>query len=113
MIRRGDIYLVDLGKAMPGSHLQKFVRPVVVISNDKCNAFSNICNVIPLTTNTRKNIPSHVILEGYGLREKSVAMTEQITTVDQSAIHAENKIGQIDNKSVLDTLLSAIMAQAG
>lgn len=112
-IKRGDIYLVDLGKGEPGSHVQKYKRPVIVISNDKSNTFSHICNVIPLTTNCNKNIPSHVIIQGYGLRERSAAMVEQLTTLDQSAIRTENKIGTIDNKSVLDTLLEAIMAQAG
>lgn len=113
MIRRGDIYMVDLGKAMPGSHIQKYKRPVIIISNDKFNTFSHICNVIPLTTKCSKNIPSHVTIQGYGLRERSAAMIEQITTLDQSAILAGNKIGTIEDRSVLDTLLEAIMSQAG
>ena len=41
-IRKYDIWLADL-PAVPESHVQSGVRPVIVVSNDIANAFSWFC----------------------------------------------------------------------
>ena len=40
MIKRGDVYWVDLNKAFPeGLHYQRNIRPCVIISNEKITSF--------------------------------------------------------------------------
>lgn len=51
-IKRGEIYLVDLGKQI-GS-VQGGVRPVIVISNPQNNLYSPTINILPITS--RKKI---------------------------------------------------------
>ena len=51
MIKRGDVYWVDLNKAFPeGSHYQRNIRPCVIMSNEKNNKFCGMLTVVPLTT---------------------------------------------------------------
>lgn len=111
MIRRGDIYMVNLGKVNGGSHVQKALRPVLVISNDFTNCFSGIVNIIPISSKIGKKCPSHVKIHGYGLDRESVLMIEQITTVDQTLIHGK-PLGKIEDKALLDDIVHTIVMQA-
>ena len=47
-IKRGEIYLVDLGN-QKGS-IQSGKRPVVVISNNMNNKYSPTINILPITS---------------------------------------------------------------
>ena len=41
MIRRGDIYIVDLSKIFPeGKHYQRGRRPCVIVSNNMANKYN-------------------------------------------------------------------------
>jgi len=81
-VKKGQLWYVDFGQRR-GS-LQSGVRPALVDSNDINNRFSNIINVYPLTSNMAKasNIPVHVTVEGFGLKEQSVILIEQDTPID-------------------------------
>lgn len=80
-IRRGDIWFVRSGIEEPQGHEQKNGRPAIVVSNDKGNEFSPTVEVVFLTSKmTKKWIPTHVNLMG---KTPSVALCEQITTVDR------------------------------
>jgi len=60
---RGDIVYVrnDVGKAT-GSEWSKN-RPAIIVSNDACNKFSPVVEVVYTTTSRRKHLlPTHVIL---------------------------------------------------
>ena len=81
-IKRGDIFLADLGESI-GS-VQRGERPVLVVQNNKGNKYSPTVTVIPITTKIHKSkeFPTHTILENIGgLDEKSASMAEQITTI--------------------------------
>ena len=70
-----------------GSHVQNGRRPVVVVSNDMANAHSPVVTVVPLTSNTGKNrLPTHVLLVASGLPVISLALCEQILTVDKACL---------------------------
>lgn len=70
-----------------GSHVQGGSRPVVVVSNNMANAHSPVITVVPLTSNTRKNhLPTHVLLVESGLPVISLALCEQILTIDKSRL---------------------------
>ena len=86
-IKRGDIYLADLGENI-GS-VQRGERPVVVVQNDKGNKYSPTVTVIPITTKIHRSrwFPTHAILDKIGgLDKKSASMAEQITTISKDKL---------------------------
>lgn len=88
-IRRGDIFCAELiGK---GSQ-QTGLRPVIVYSNNTNNMFSPTLNVIPLSAEL-KDLCVHVLIEGCGLKEPSMALLEQLTTINKTQI--KYKIGKL------------------
>jgi mRNA interferase MazF len=80
--KRGEIFLVNLGEN-EGSILNG-IRPAVVVSNNMNNKHSTVIHVSPLTSSqTKTDIPVHVkISTNCGLKEESIILTEQITTID-------------------------------
>lgn len=80
-IKRGQIYLADLNPVM-GSE-QGGVRPVVVIQNDIGNRFSPTVIVAAVTARVKKDMPTHAKLRAMGLLKNSIALLEQIRTIDK------------------------------
>lgn len=67
------------------SHVQSGYRPVVIVSNDMANVHSPVITVIPLTTQNKKPLPTHVQLMPQRGRS-SIALCEQILTVDKACL---------------------------
>ena len=85
--RRGDIYLVDLGKNI-GSE-QGGCRPVLAIQNNVGNHYGPTLIVAPITSRFWKKAsqPTHSVLEGVpNLTSPSVVLTEQIITIDKTRV---------------------------
>ncbi len=80
-VKRGQIYIADLNPVR-GSE-QGGIRPVVVIQNDAGNMFSPTVIVAAITAKDKKNIPTHVYLKSEALFKESVALLEQIRTIDK------------------------------
>ena len=83
-IKRGGIYLAALDPVM-GHEIAK-TRPVLVISNDKNNMFSDTITILPITSkNVKKIYPFEVVLaKGKGnLPKKSKIKADQIRTLDK------------------------------
>jgi mRNA interferase MazF len=99
-VRRGDIVIVNLDPTI-GVEIKK-TRPVIVVSNDSINRFSQLVVVVPLTKNTAHISPSHVVIAKSTARLTlaSKAVTEQIKAVDKQRI--VKKLG---------TLPPAVLAQ--
>lgn len=84
-ILRGEIYYADLEPVI-GSE-QGGQRPVVVLQNNKGNRFSPTVIVAPLTSHTVKPLlPTHVLVSAEGLHTKSLALLEQIRTIDKQRL---------------------------
>jgi len=85
-IKLGDIFYANLNPTI-GSE-QDGIRPVLVIQNNKGNRFSPTIVIIPITSSLSKaNIPSHVeLLKTSGLDKKSIALVEQIRTLDKKRL---------------------------
>ena len=85
-VRRGDVILVNLDPPV-GVEIRK-TRPAVVLSNDSINQFSQLVVVVPLTKNTARLSPSHVVIpKGVArLTFASKVVTEQIKAVDKQRI---------------------------
>ena len=82
-VKRGDVVVANLDPTI-GVEIKK-TRPVVVLSNDSINQFSQLVVVVPLTKNTAYLSPSHAIIpKGVArLTFASKAVTEQIKAVDK------------------------------
>lgn len=81
MIRRGDVYLVQLDPVV-GSEVGK-TRPAVVVQNDLANRSSPTVTLIPISSKADRVFPFQIRLaagEG-GLDRASKALCEQIRTV--------------------------------
>lgn len=83
-IKRGEIYYADLSPVV-GSE-QGGVRPVLIIQNDVGNKYSPTVIVSAITSQLSKaKLPTHIELpaEKYNLPKNSVALLEQIRTLDK------------------------------
>ena len=105
-IKKGDVFIVDLGEDRKGSE-QKGKRPCVVIQNNKNNRFSKTVIVALISTKEKKDRKGkgyefHVPLaKGKGgMKEDSVVLLEQIITIDKKA-RIVRKIGSISLDSEL------------
>ncbi|MBL4931578.1 type II toxin-antitoxin system PemK/MazF family toxin [Clostridium paridis] len=94
-IKRGQIINVNFGECK-GS-VQSGVRPAVIIQNNTGNKFSPTTIVVPLTTKTKKKMPTHYKLQmdKYGfLLKDSVVLGEQIITISKNQII--DIVGEVD-----------------
>lgn len=106
--RRGQIWWQKAtNKQVPG--VQNDGRPVVIVSNDANNRFSSGITVIPLTTATKKDLPTHTKILMENGKTISTALAEQIRTV--SAESLTDYAGTLDDTKMTEieaTLLIAL-----
>lgn len=92
--KQHEIWFAELGDHY-GTSVQSGNRPVLVITNDVSNRYSQTLTVIPMTSKMKKlELPTHVILTKDHCEmlraeqmEDSVLLVEQITTIDRSALY--------------------------
>lgn len=109
-IKRGEIFLVDLGDNTSTS-MQNKIRACIIVSNDKANQFSPVIHVVPITTKNKKRMPTHVNVGVVsGLLQESIAMAEQTVFVSKDNIL--HKIGEVD-ETILEKLDMALAIQFG
>lgn len=86
-IKRGEIYYCDFGQANLRGSEQKGKRPVLVIQNNTGNRYSPTVIVASITTKPKKQLPTHVLLQGYNsLTKDCTVLLEQQRTVDKSRL---------------------------
>lgn len=109
-IKRGEIYYADLSPVV-GSE-QGGVRPVLVLQNDVGNKYSPTVIVTAITSQLGKaKLPTHVELpaEQYNLPKNSVALLEQIRTLDKRRLQEKvTKLSQEKMKEVNKALLISL-----
>ena len=86
---RGEIYHVCGANSV--GHEQRGDRPAVIVSNNVGNEHSPVVEVVYLTTQQKKPLPTHVQI--YSSPKASIAMCEQIATVDKCRLY--NLIGRV------------------
>ena len=64
-----------------GSSIQNGYRPCVVVGNNKQNLSSPCTIVVPMTTKTKSNLPTHVVISKHDYEVYGTVMCEQIFTV--------------------------------
>jgi len=92
LIRRGDIYWVDL----PGSNGReiKDKRPALVVSNDRQNTASPLIIIMPITS-LKEGDKVFSFQVPITLEKKSVILVDQIRTLDRDKFG--DKIRKVDN----------------
>jgi mRNA interferase MazF len=86
-IKRAGIYVAALDPVV-GREISK-TRPVVVVSNDKNNAFSGTVTILPITSKNLKKIYPFEILLPKGtanLPKNSKVKADQIRTLDKTRL---------------------------
>ena len=91
-------------------------RPALIVSNNVANKYSPVVTVIPLTAQVKKKLkpPTHVFLSrkaGYGLKRDSIALAEQLFTVEKSEL--VRKVGSIKDAVTLRKITRALQVQIG
>lgn len=82
-MKRGEIYYIAITNQVEGSE-QRAGRPAVIVSNDKNNENSGTVEVVYMTTQPKKDLPTHVVTRS--ARTTSTILCEQITTVAASRV---------------------------
>lgn len=85
-IRRGDTFYANLDPVI-GSE-QGGERPVLIIQNDKGNQHSPTVIVAAVTSrvNKKKSLQTHIPIECTALAKDSIALLEQIRTIDKQRL---------------------------
>lgn len=104
-MKRGEIYIIRRRDTI-GAEIMK-ARPGVVVSNDALNATSGTVCVVYLTTQPKKDLPTHACINATGL--PSMALCEQIDSVsvkligERVGVCSEKEMEAID-RCLLQTL---------
>jgi mRNA interferase MazF len=108
-ILRGDLFYADLNPVV-GSE-QGGIRPVVVIQNNIGNKYSPTVIVAAITGKSEKStLPTHCLLSmGNGLDHESVALLEQIRTIDKRRLREYvGALGHSDMREVDRALFASL-----
>lgn len=104
-IYRGQVYFTDLGQRI-GSE-QSGMRPVIIVQNDTGNRHSSTVIVVPITSQIKKEeMPTHVMLNNdFGLDETSMALCEQIDTIDKKRLSSYIGLVSVSDLQRIDRAL--------
>lgn len=109
-IIRGTIILAELQGT--GSQ-QTGIRPCLVVSNNKANTYSPVIVAVPLTSKTKKYIPTHVSLRpstNNGLTVTSTALTEQLITINKTSVKKVMGVISKDDETNVNNALKISLA---
>jgi mRNA-degrading endonuclease toxin of MazEF toxin-antitoxin module len=105
-MKRGEVYYIQHRHTV-GSEQAKG-RPAIIVSNDALNATAEVVEVVFLTTNPKKELPTHVGINATGI--PSTALCEQITTVSKTLVG--DYFGRCSKEEMLE-INSALMRSLG
>lgn len=83
-VRRGEIFYIQKTENI-GSE-QEAGRPAVIVSNEVNNMHSETAEIVYLTTQPKRDMPTHVTIRATG--KESTVLCEQIFTVSSKRIGA-------------------------
>ena len=94
-VKRGEVWLCDLGEDNKRGCEQKSLRPILIVSNNIGHIYSTICMGAIVTSRHKHKLPTHWIIPDYvNLHEESQALMEHIVCVD--VIRLTKLLGQIN-----------------
>lgn len=83
MIKRGQIYFIKSNRKEQGAE-QYANRPAVIVSNNKNNVNSTVYEVVYMTTQPKKDLPTHFIINS--ALSRSTVLCEQICSIYEERI---------------------------
>lgn len=96
-MKRGDIYIAQLGEAQGCE--QRGRRPVLVVQNNIGNKYSPAVIVAAITGQRKPKLPTHVELFGEkGIANHSIVLLEQLRTIDKRRLI--KKVGYLKNSTM-------------
>lgn len=108
-MKRGDVYWYGV-KNDDVKHINKGRRPVLIVSNDKCNNNSPSVHAVPFTASIKKFLPTHVKVEMN--HATNFALCEQVFLLNKDDIDKNNYICTL-RKEEMDLISIALMKQLG
>lgn len=111
-VRRGEIHWVK-NRFAAGSE-QKNDRPAIVVSNDMCNEHSPTIEVVYMTTQPKKNLPTHVCIDSTsnGKCEGSTALCEQIHSISRERLQDNSYVCRLTDEE-MERIDEALMISLG
>ena len=109
---RGDVYYAFLDPVIGCE--QGGTRPVLILQNNAGNKHSDTVIVAAVTSRQKNSLPVHApIPESAGTEEGSVALLEQLRTIDKSRLRS--KLGHVDGAQmkVVDAALATSLGMRG
>lgn len=100
-MRRGEVYYIEAHEAV-GSEMKK-ARPGIIVSNDILNTTSSVVEVVYLSTNITKQMPTHATI--YATGKLSLAKCEQIDSVSKRRIGNFCGICSFEEMAAVDAAL--------
>lgn len=108
-ILRGEMYYADLSPVV-GSE-QGGMRPVLVLQNNTGNKHSPTVVIAPITSRLGKpDLPTHVSLGATHLAKNSIALLEQIRTIDKRRM--ADYIGTVSDEE-MEKVENALLVSVG
>ena len=95
-VRRGDVFWCHMiENDLDGNPFIGKTRPIIVVSNEKANQFSYYITVVPITSQEKKPMPTHVDIHVNTI--SGTAICEHIINVHKQ--HLEGFCGELDEKT--------------
>lgn len=105
-IKRGDIVYIK-GCHCHDCSVQAGDRPAIIVSNDKANIYSDVVEVVFLTSARKTPLPTHVNVSAL---VKSTALCEQVHSVSKSRIDRRFKTCTKYEMKAIDKALKISLA---
>ena len=108
--KRGQIWMAEFYDGV-GSEQKGRQRPILIAQNDMGNFYAPTVTIVPLTSRTKRWMPTHVTLhKTICLLYTSTALVEQITTISKERFI--KFLGMIDSSEMIQ-VEEAIRVQMG
>ena len=110
-LHRGDIWLVDFG-ADPHDPEQAFLRPAVIVSDDRLHHPNLMMVIVVPGTSTIRGIGLHAVVSpdrGNGLVTETAFQVEQVRAVSTGRL--VNRLGRLGapNRDAIDAILRSAL----
>ena len=83
-MKRGEIYYIESTYSESGNE-QQSGRPAVIVSNDLCNTHSAVVEVVYLTSQPKKDLPTHVQTRSAHIVPSTI-LCEQVNSISKTRI---------------------------
>lgn len=84
-VKRGDIFIADFADSIIDFECK--VRPVLIVQNNTGNRHSDSYIAAVITSQPKKNMPTHIILDArFGLTKNSTVLCEHLVTVRKTML---------------------------